>query len=616
MNRETFFSKFRRLVKSNPVAVRLLSLVRLYVVMMLIFVVQKLLFILFNMSYADGISLGNVGLVVLNGLYLDSVMACYLLLPPTLAVGVSMFVKDAKMRRWLRPYYVVAAFLMAVVFVADVVMYGYWGTKIDAGDLMYLQHPKDMLASVSWLLIVVGVLVVALLTFHYARRLSMATPKEAAGRPGWPWSMTLIPIWGLLFIGVRGGCGTATANPSFAYFSSNPFCNHAALNPGFNMVHSLVKNEDLATQFQFYTEEELGLLTDEFYYDDPQIADTLLATQRPDILMIVWEGAGTLMVDNDSVAPGFMTMRREGVFFTQCIANGARTDRGLVSILSGWPALPNTSLMKVTGICNKLPGIAENLRREGYATEFVYGGDADFTNMRGYLYEVGFDNVRGGESFPKYRHLSDWGVPDEYLLRQPYGSQKTPRFTVMLTLSSHEPWQVPMERLSDKKRNAFAYSDSCIYALVRQLKASPEWDSLLVIIVPDHGIPASDGQSSADPEVARIPMLWTGGAVRQPAEVDRMMNQSDLAATLLAQMGIDASEFVLSRNVMSPSASHNRPFAIHSFRNGINYFDTTGVTSFDCVEQEEFLALPSHSSDRLRHARAALQHLYKTTGRL
>lgn len=169
-----------------------------------------------------------------------------------------------------------------------------------------------------------------------------------------------------------------------------------------------------------------------------------------------------------------------------------------------------------------------------------------------------------------------------------------------------------MHRLSEAKPNAFAYTDSCIGAFVSYLKTTPLWDSLLVIVVPDHGIPYGDVHSTSDVRAARIPMVWVGGAVRRPCEIDCLMSQSDLAATLLAQLGLDTRSFVFSRNVLAPSYSNRQQFAMHAYKNGANIVMPDGIYTYDCIDRS---LAPADTSVQA-FTEALLQHLYQTTARL
>jgi phosphoglycerol transferase MdoB-like AlkP superfamily enzyme len=184
----------------------------------------------------------------------------------------------------------------------------------------------------------------------------------------------------------------------------------------------------------------------------------------------------------------------------------------------------------------------------------------------------------------------------------------------MLTLSSHEPWDVPTHRLHDPRRNAFPYTDACRGAWLDSLRHTPAWDNLLVVIVADHGVPVDGLAPDCKHHASRIPILWVGGAVKQPRTFDLLMNQSDLAATMLAQLGMADTAFTFSRNVLAPS--YRDRFAVNAYKNGLYYIDTTGVTAYDCLSLSETDAAYPSDTLRLQRTQALLQLWYTTTGRL
>lgn len=588
---------------------RIKALLRLFVTFILMFVTQKVVFMIFNMSMADGAPFLSCMASLWHGLRLDIATTCYLLLLPTLVLLISYFLKRFPLRKVLMPYYILVAIVLSLIFVADTILYSFWGAKLDANDLIYAAKPKDMLASLPVWATILAFLVVGLIAFHYYRRLRHATPKDL-DKPHHLWNcLWVIPALAAMFLGMRGGLTESTANPSYAYFSPHPFCNHAALNPAFNIFHSLFKVQDLSKEFNNMPESEVDALLGDAYEPDSTLADSLLNTTRPNILLVIWEGAGLGMVGTDSVAPNLHRYIKEGVYFSNCYANSYRTDRGIVSVLSGWLGLPTTTLVKRPDLCRKLPSIANSLRDVGYTTKIVYGGDIDFTNMRMYLSETGFTSVMGGDAFPSSLYSSAWGVPDEHVLQPNLLPQVEPFFAAALTLSSHEPWEVPMHKLDNYKRNAFAYTDSCLGAFLDGLKASDQWKNMLVIIVPDHGIPFIEGQPTSDIAVARIPMLWTGGAVREAKTIEHLCSQSDLAATLLCQMGISANGFPFSRNVLGTRYLERRQFAMHSDKNCLNLVLPEGCWHYDCISR----TLQPADSNNALFVEALLQRLYKTT---
>ena len=597
-----------------------------------IFLVQKVFFMLYNATMAEGAPFLSCLAALWHGLRLDIATSCYLLVIPALLTFLSCFVR-LPLRRILVPYYVLISLIFTLAFAVDMVLYSYWGAKPDANDLIYAAQPREMLAGLPVWFTLLGFAVVGLLVWGCTWLLRWITPPQSPPIQRandhhsrlFPKKLLSIIYYllsfsitvALIFLGMRGGVSESTANPSYAYFSPHPFCNHAALNPTFNMFHSLFKMQDLAKEFDVMSDEEAEDLLRDCYEPDATLSDTILRIDRPNIVLVIWEGGGKGMVDNDTVAPNLQRLKREGLYFSNAYANSFRTDRGLVSVLSGWLSLPTTTLMKRPDLCRSLPSIASSLKTVGYTTTVTFGGDIDYTNMRMYFMETGFTEVNGGEAFPSELYSSAWGVPDEYVLTPDvlipsHCKTHSKFFSAVLTLSSHEPWEVPFHRLSDPHQNAFAYTDSCLGAFVDQLKVSTLWDSLLLIIVPDHGVAFLEGQSSADVSVSEIPILWLGGALAKTGEVDLLVNQSDLASTLLAQMHLDITPFAFSRNVFGTHYTERKPFAVHAVKNRVNYITPSLVASYDCVSR----TLEPANAVEQRFLEALLQHLYKTSAAL
>ena len=108
-------------------------------------------------------------------------------------------------------------------------------------------------------------------------------------------------------------------------------------------------------------------------------------------------------------------------------------------------------------------------------------------------------------------------------------------------------------------------------------------------------------------------MIWVGGAVKQPVKIDKLMNQSDLPATLLGQLGLDHSAFVFSRNVLNDRYTY--PFAFYSYNNGFAFCDGTGVTLYDNHSEKIVIDEPVSDKNRLERGKAILQSAYDDLGK-
>jgi phosphoglycerol transferase MdoB-like AlkP superfamily enzyme len=601
----------------------------IFLLFLAIFAVQKPLFMLCNLGSATDVGIWDFFMVTFHGLKLDITVASYFTAIPALVVLASFFFK-IPLKKTLLPYYIALMAVVAIIFVADTTLYDFWKFKLNASVFMYTDKPGDALASVSTSFVLLRLAAIIAFGALYGWACFKATPKRFKNKPKHKLSaLIIVPVLGLLFLGIRGGVDESTANISDVYYSDNQFLNHAAVNPTFNMIYTLTKTKDFSKEFQFFGEEERQAYFSEYYTTESTATDTLLTTQRPNILIVLWEGCPAAFVEAvggaPDVTPNLNSLAAEGIVFTNCYANSYRTDRGVLCTLSGWLGMPTASLMKMTDKSSKLPSIAQSLGSAGYTSDFWYGGDVGFTNMNSYLFETGYSAVKGDTYFSaKDRNYSKWGVPDHVVLDSiantltSRSGQTAPWMTTVLTLSSHEPWEVPYERLADKKQNSMAYTDHCIGQLMERLKASEVWSDLLVVILPDHSIPTKQTDTNSDYRVARIPMVWTGGAVKEHKEVSTIVAQSDMAATLLGQLGISHDEFIFSRDIFS--ATYTNPSAFHTFSNGMSLIDTTGVITYDnnaqrIIHSEPFTAADIDSQKMENSAKAILQTVYSDAGR-
>ena len=591
---------------------------------LLIFILQKPLFMLYNGSIEKGFGFADYMQVMVHGASLDAATAGYLTAFPFLLVLISIWFRKFPLKKILYGYYILAAALISIIFVVDMALYTFWGFKLDASVFLYIDSPKEALASVSVGFILLRVLAILLLIALNSWVLLKITPsvlnatrKRIAGTAG------MLLLGGVLFIIIRGGVTESTSNIGQVYFSNEPFLNHSAVNPDFSLLSSMGKSQDFASEFNFFDEEKRAALFDGLYpTTDGDSIIQVLNTKRPNILIILMEGFGGAFVEPlgglPDVTPHFNRLSKEGVFFTNCYANSFRTDRGTVCTFSGYLGLPTASVMKIPAKSRTLPAIAEGLSKAGYKTDFLYGGDINFTNMKSYLLSTGYQRLTANTDFSLAEQTSNaWGVNDditfEYLYNQLRNrKEEGPWHTAFLTLSSHEPFEVPYHRLEDKIPNAFAYTDECLGKFVDRLKQTPAWKDLLVICLPDHGFYYPREGSNAMPRFYHIPLLWLGGAVKQPMQVDKIMNQTDLAATLLGQLGLEHTAFTFSRNVLG--SDYKYPFAFYSFNNGFSFRDSTGVTVFDNNSGSILFNEPEADESRLDKGKAILQTVYDDLG--
>ncbi len=600
---------------------RISYLVKLFLTFVIFFVSQKIVFVCLN----EPLPASGLLQVVAHGLGLDASTTGYLLVFPFLVVWLSVWMRRMKVKAVLRPYFILIAILLSLICVADTSLYTFWKFKLDATIFNYTDAPRQAVASVSAGYVIMRLLGIAafaaLLSWSCVRLTPKTFPTLPVNLKMLLHNFTYALAGGLIFLAIRGGIGRSTMNVGNAYFSENTYMNHAAVNPAFNLMYSWSKSEDFAGKYNYLDEHKRAARYARLYPASTEDCTRhLLRAARPDILIIVLEGFGGDYVEElggaRNVSPNMSRLIREGVFFDNVYANSFRTDRGLVSALSGHVSYPTTSVMKLPAKSRFLPGIARTLRKAGYQTDFLYGGDIDFTNMRSYFTSTGYLRLTADTDFGlQERTSSSWGAHDEYTFDRLYEmiearTDGRPWHTGFLTLSSHEPFEVPYDRLEDKRQNSFAYTDHCLGRFIDRLKRLPAWNNLLVVCLPDHG--SSPTFNVTSPAFYHIPMLWLGGAIKEPAVIHTLMNQSDMPATLLGQLGLPHRDFKYSRNIFS--ASYTYPFAYSTFSDGFMFKDSTGVTIFDNAARKPVYNEPAPDGEREEKGMAILQTSYDRLG--
>ena len=616
---------------------RFLFLLTSYIMWLPLLAIQKPIFLCYHQDLANGCTLNDYLQVITHGLLLDCTIAGYLTVLPLLMTLISVWLPGTGYRKLLKGYFSCMAILIAAIFAVDVALYGYWGFRLDATLFFYLQSPGDAMASVP-----MGQFFAQLLLFAiYAagmywvlkRFIVPLFPDTAVEKPV-VGSVGILFLAGLLFIPIRGGVTTSTANVGMVYFSNNQFLNHSAINPCFSLLASLSKQQDFAAQFDFFPEEERKEIFEELLNRFPQEFDKenqkkctndsgliQLHEEKPNILIILTESFSANALDpTQDIMPNYNRLRNEGIFFSNLYANSFRTDRGIVATLNGYLAQPTTSIMKYPAKSQTLPSIAKVLTANGYVADMLYGGDINFTNMQSYFYSSGYSRITADRDFPITSRLSKWGANDDITFRHLYEEIKnrdtqSPWLTTFLTLSSHEPFDVPYHRLDEVGLypNSVAFTDSCIGNFIDQLKKLPVWKNTLVILVSDHGYPYPADVKNEEPRRYQIPMLWLGGVIQKPAVITRYANQTDLAATLLHLLGLPHEDFTFSRNIFSPDYPE---YAFYTYSNGFGFIDSTGVTVYDNEGNKPIIESTQEGSDlRIRKGKALLQTLYDDLGR-
>ncbi|MEP6713079.1 MAG: sulfatase-like hydrolase/transferase, partial [Ferruginibacter sp.] len=559
-------------------------IVRYWFCWIFFFEIARLGFLLKNFTVAKAAGLHSSLLSLWYGARMDMSMAAYLTVAVALIISFSVFFRGLQRPIIFKSYTAIILLIVLLLTVIDVNLFNAWGYRIDASFIKYLSNPKEAYASMAYLpilwIIIFFIVGYLLIRSVFNKIILQGLKNIKPDRVKLISFIFLLLVTGLFIIPIRGGLQWTPLNQSSVYFSQNNFANLAALNGPWNFVYSLNENNESAENpFQYLDKKQAGAKVESLY--SHQINTSISSSlQKKNIIIVVWESftekATRLQIEGHGITPGFNALKKEGIYFSNIYATGDRTDKGIVGVLSGYPAQPLTSIVKIPVKASKLPMLSTQFSNAGYHTAFYYGGELEFANIKAYLLGGSFNNFISITDFDKKDQNSKWGAHDGVVMQKimtDLNKQPQPFFYTWLTLSSHEPFETPVPQVLSGKDvpslflNSLHYTDSTLYDFVQQSKKQPWWNNTIMVIVADHGhrLPAT-GKRLDD---FKIPLLFLGGSLNKTGiTIDKIGSQIDLPATLLGQLGLPYQSFKWSKNLLDTTC---KPWAYFSFNNGFGF---------------------------------------------
>ena len=264
----------------------------------------------------------------------------------------------------------------------------------------------------------------------------------------------------------------------------------------------------------------------------------------------------------------------EGILFTNLYASGNRTVRGMEGVLSSFPPLPGDSIVK-RDLSDHVETIARVLKRDGYATLFLYGGRGVFDGMRSFAVRNGYDRFIERKHFDHPTFTTVWGVCDEDLFTHSVEEFRSlaqagqPFFATILSVSNHKPYTYPKGKIPEdpdqrRRENAVKYSDYALGQFFRLARNERFWTNTIFAVVADHGARVY-GQQSIPIHSYEIPLVIAGPAVvKSPARVSQLGCSLDVAPTLLGLLGRPYETLFFGRDLLNLPPEQGRALLNHN----------------------------------------------------
>jgi len=601
---------------------RLVALIYYTLFWLSFFFIARLFFIFMQYNSSVQNSVTELSGTFIHGIKLDISTIGYYLLIPLLVLLPAVYFNGNWYRKFLRWYTWLVIIFSSVIIVADANLYSYWGFRMDFTPMLYLKTPEEAMASVSTLKIIMFIVSIGLMSSFFIFFYNKLIDKSFSNFERVRYPLAGILFWlmvsGLMIIPIRGGFDVAPINAGSVYFSNNMFLNHTAINAVWNVGYSGFGQRPVKNPYIFGDLPGAASSVDSLTIKKGLPAK-VLNTSKPDIMIIVLESFSGYLIGplgGDSLTtPNINRYAREGILFSNFYASGTRTDKAMPAILDGYPAQPAQSIIKEPNKTQTLPSLVRILVENGYNSSFWYGGDINFANFNAFVIGSGFHTIVTKKNFNSSDYNSKWGVHDHIFfqaLKDSMTGIKEPFLKVVLTLSSHEPFDVPMEPVFNgpddytKYRNSVYYSDKALGSFLDWAKETRWWKNALIIMVADH-CARFENMPNYKPNVFKIPMLWVGGALeKKGVRIEKVGGQVDIPTTVLDQLGLTGS-FPFGKDLLS---GESKSFAFYTYNEGFGFVTDSSSVGFDLKSRTPVLMEGKNPESAERKGKTYLQVLF------
>ncbi len=577
----------------------LIFFARYFLFWLLYFAVDRFIFMFVFHIKLRNITLSQKLAAYYHALRLDFSTAAYLSVIPLLIYTFWYFTDREKINfNWARKYNAIFIVLFSLISVVNLNIYREWGSKINSRAVEFaIRTPNESLASgaSSPILETLLALIVLLAIGFYLNFVLVKRHIQFYKTPLWAkFSITILTLT-LNFLLIRG-VGNVPNSQSMAFFSTHQILNHASLNTEWNLVSSILANGKIKKNRYIYQDQKLAdLEVKNLYHVEKDTTISILNTSKPNVIIFILESFTadlTKTLGNENgITPNLDSLAKNGVLFSQIYATGNRTDKGLIGSLTGFPTLAVANIVSWPEKMQKIPAISRKLYRNGYQTSFYYGGESEFDNYKAFILGHQYKKLTDRNNFEKKDISSKWGAYDGLVFnRQLADANKTkqPFFSTILSLTNHEPFELPVnykfgsaDNVQRFKSTAF-YTDSCIGSYLSEAKKQPWYKNTLFVFIADHGhtLPKNNHEIY-EPQRYHIPLIFYGDVIKSDFKgkiFDHTGSQQDLSATLLSQLNISNKDFRWSKNLLNPYSKH---FAYFSWDNGFGFIDNGHAVTFD-----------------------------------
>ncbi|MDD9173496.1 LTA synthase family protein [Aliivibrio sp. S2TY2] len=518
--------------------------------------------------------------LIVSGLRIDVSSLCYLfILPGLLSSILSSETIIGKFWKYiLRIWITISIWFIVYMEAATIPFILEYDLRPNRLFIEYLIYPKEVMAMLwgGYKLELFFGIILTIISIIIGWKISRKMTSNATYQK-WYWRPVLaVIIVTVGIIGARSSFGHRPLNPALVAFSTDPLINDLTLNSAYSVLFAYKQMRAEVDASKYYPKMDKADIISEVRNSmnvspehfvskiQPSMAIHRAIEQdsKKNIVILLLESHGARYISElggINLSPNINVLINEGWAFTRLYASGTRSVRGIEAVISGFSPTPARSTVKLAKSQNGFFTIADLLQKNGYHTQFIYGGESHFDNMKSFFLGNGFKDIQDLSTFDNPKFIGSWGASDEDLYAHAdkqftqLANDGKPFFSLVFSSSNHSPFEYPdnkIEQYNTPKKtveNAVKYADYSLGQFIQKAKKSNYWENTIFVAVADHDA-RTWGNQVIPIEHFHIPAIIFGDGIKVKKD-NRLVSQLDLAPTLLSLAGLDTTNPMLGHDL-------------------------------------------------------------------
>jgi phosphoglycerol transferase len=543
-------------------------LFRFTLLLMTVFMLSRIGLLLWQQQrLVDGDSIA----VLIGGLRIDLSSLGYLSALAVLMLLANVFLrsKTVLFQHAFTLYSSLVVTLIVVVEASTPAFINQYDVRPNRLFVEYLDYPQEVFSMLlnGHLLTMISTLIIAILSCVFAYRFINAAFSKQQNTKKASQVVILVTTLIICLISARGTVSHRPLNPALVYFSGDSLVNSLVLNSPYSVAFALknMGNEKNASSLYgtMPRSDIIDTVKKASYRSQFTIEaiPTLAANtafnhkSKKNLVIILEESLGARFVGElggIGVTPHLDKLYKEGWGFNNLYATGTRSVRGIEAVTTGFIPSPSRSVVKLSKSQHNFFSLADVLARTGYTTQFIYGGESHFDNMKSFFLGNGFSDIVDINDIQSPEFISSWGVSDEDLFNQAdkelneLNKAGKPFFSLVFTSSNHDPFDIPEGKVTlpeghdpqNYKRDlAIKYADYALGKFITKAKTQDYWQDTVFLVVADHDVRVF-GSEPVPLKSFHIPAVILNSDMKAKRDT-RLVSQMDLPVTLLSLLGVE-----------------------------------------------------------------------------